>query len=107
MSKNLLSFQNVAVAATTPSKSTRIPIPDSLRRPILVRSKILMGSGLTNPSPRVTEALSKPIMGVHDVEIGKVEITLYLYLFFSSSSLLLLLLILLLVTMFTVETFIP
>lgn len=51
-----------------------IPIPLSLRRPIAVRPMVLMGSGPTNPSKRVTEALCKPIMGLFTPEFHQVQI---------------------------------
>lgn len=47
--------------------------PDSMRRQILVRPKILMGSGPTNLSQRVTEAMSKPIMGIYHKETFQVH----------------------------------
>lgn len=40
--------------------------PSCLQRGINVKPKVLMGSGPTNPSQRVIEALSKPIMGLYD-----------------------------------------
>lgn len=46
--------------------------PKALRRPILVRSKILMGSGPTNLSQRVIEAMNKPIMGMYHSETYQV-----------------------------------
>lgn len=50
-----------------------IPIPQTLRRPIAVRPMVLMGSGPTNPSQRVTEALCKPIMGLFTQEFEQVR----------------------------------
>lgn len=49
-----------------------IPIPNTLRRPIAVRPMVLMGSGPTNPSQRVTEALCKPVMGLYTQEFEQV-----------------------------------
>lgn len=49
-----------------------IPIPNTLRRSIAVRPMVLMGSGPTNPSQRVIEALCKPIMGLHTPEFIQV-----------------------------------
>lgn len=46
-----------------------VPVPNSLRRPILTRPKVLMGSGPTNYSPRVLESLSKPLVGLYSAEI--------------------------------------
>lgn len=51
-----------------------IPVPTNLRRPIAVRPMVLMGSGPTNPSKRVTEALTKPIMGLYTDEYLKVNL---------------------------------
>ena len=50
-----------------------IAVPECMRRPILVRPKVLMGTGPTNLSQRVIEALGKPLMGLyHDetVQVG-------------------------------------
>lgn len=58
-----------SVAAAT----TRVSPPNSLRRPILIRPRVLMGSGPTNPSQRVTEALSKPQMGIHSADVYQVN----------------------------------
>lgn len=52
--------------------SPRVQVPDCLRRPILVRPKMLMGSGPTNFSQRVIEALSKPLMGIYSDEMYQV-----------------------------------
>lgn len=49
-----------------------IPTPNTLRRPIAVRPMVLMGSGPTNPTQRVTEALCKPIMGLYSPELEQV-----------------------------------
>lgn len=54
-----------------------IPIPHTLRRQIAVRPMVLMGSGPTNPSQRVTEALCKPVMGLYSQEFEQV---CYIYL---------------------------
>lgn len=49
-----------------------IPIPNTLRRPIAVRHMVLMGTGPTNPTQRVTEALCKPTMGLYTQEFAQV-----------------------------------
>lgn len=46
--------------------------PSSLRHPISVRPMVLMGTGPTNPTQRVTEALSKPFMGLYQPEFHQV-----------------------------------
>lgn len=45
---------------------------NTLRRPILVKPQVLMGAGPTNLSQRVTEALSKPVMGLYTKELHQV-----------------------------------
>lgn len=55
-----------------------IPVPSALRRPIAVRPMVLMGSGPTNPSQRVTEALSRPIMGLYTPELEQVFFYVFL-----------------------------
>lgn len=50
------------------NKEKHIPVPNSLRRPILTRPKVLMGTGPTNYSARVINALSQPIMGLYAAE---------------------------------------
>lgn len=54
-----------------------IQAPNSLRRSIATRPMVLMGSGPTNPSQRVTEALIKPVMGLFTNEFGQVFQTTY------------------------------
>lgn len=54
-------------------QSPKFPAPESLRRPIFIRPKILMGPGPTNPVPRVTEVLSKPMMGIYSAETYQVK----------------------------------
>lgn len=49
-----------------------IPVPANLRRPIAVRPMVLMGTGPTNPSKRVVEALCKPTMGIYTPEFHQV-----------------------------------
>lgn len=49
-----------------------IAAPASLRRPIAVRPMVLMGTGPTNLSKRVMEALCKPVMGLHANEFIQV-----------------------------------
>lgn len=55
------------VKVTTNTKSG-VPVPSSLRRPILTRPTVLMGSGPTNYSQRVLESLSKPLVGLYSNE---------------------------------------
>lgn len=52
----------------------RYPAPAELRRSILVKPQVLMGSGPTNPTKRVTEALSKPVMGLYSPELHQVSV---------------------------------
>lgn len=47
--------------------------PASLRRRIAVKPMVLMGTGPTNPSKRVTEALIKPVMGIYTDEYNQVN----------------------------------
>lgn len=49
-----------------------IPVPNSLRRPLAVRPMVLMGTGPTNSTQRVTEALCKPVMGLYQPDFAKV-----------------------------------
>lgn len=56
-----------------------IPVPNSLRRPIAVRPMVLMGTGPTNPTKRVMEALCKPIMGIYNDEFHQVFISVLLF----------------------------
>lgn len=49
-----------------------IPIPNSLRRPLAVRPMVLMGTGPTNSTKRVMEALCKPAMGLYSSEYNQV-----------------------------------
>lgn len=58
----------------------RFPVPKTLRRPILVKPHVLMGSGPTNPSQRIIEALSKPVMGMHTEELQKVRSPFFTFL---------------------------
>lgn len=51
----------------------RFPVPKTLRHRILVKPQVLMGSGPTNLSQRVIEALSKPVMGMHTEELHQVR----------------------------------
>lgn len=53
--------------------STRVLPPNSLRRPIVTRPRVMMGAGPTNPTQRVTEALSKPQMGIHTDDVHQVN----------------------------------
>lgn len=59
----------------------RFPVPKTLRRSILVKPQVLMGSGPTNPSQRVIEALSKPVMGTHTDELHQVRLTFFVTFF--------------------------
>lgn len=52
--------------------STDVPVPSSLLRPIATRPKFLMGTGPTNLSKRVSEAICKPIMGLYMDETHQV-----------------------------------
>ncbi len=52
--------------------STDVPVPNCLLRPIATNPKILMGTGPTNFSQRVSEALCKPLMGLYMDETHKV-----------------------------------
>lgn len=60
----------------------RFPVPKTLRRSILVKPQVLMGSGPTNPSQRIIEALSKPIMGLHTDELHQVRSPFFPFFFF-------------------------
>lgn len=51
-----------------------IAVPNCLRRPLAVRPMVLMGSGPTNPTKRVTEALCKPIMGIYTQEFHQASL---------------------------------
>lgn len=51
---------------------SKFVVPESLRRPILTRPMVLMGTGPTNPTPRVLEALNRPVMGIYTEEVAKV-----------------------------------
>lgn len=54
------------------TKSTGIAVPDSLRRPIFTKPKVLMGSGPTNYTQRVIEAMTKPITGLYSNEYFRI-----------------------------------
>lgn len=49
-----------------------VPVPSSLLRPMATRPKFLMGTGPTNFSQRVSEALCKPTMGLYMDETHQV-----------------------------------
>lgn len=49
-----------------------IQAPQRLRGPINCRPMVLMGTGPTNPTKRVMEALTKPIMGLYTNEFHQV-----------------------------------
>lgn len=49
-----------------------ISIPNCLRRPLAVRPMVLMGTGPTNSTKRVMEALCKPAMGLYSSEYNQV-----------------------------------
>lgn len=49
-------------------RSEYVSVPYCLRRPIQTRARVLMGSGPTNYSQRVIDALAKPIMGLYTAE---------------------------------------
>lgn len=54
------------------SKPSGVPVPDSLRRPIYTKPKILMGSGPTNYTQRVIESMAKPLTGLYSKEYYQV-----------------------------------
>lgn len=62
-----------AIVSPITTNSTRVPPPNSLRRPIVTRPRVMMGSGPTNPTQRVTEAMSKPQMGIHSADVHQVN----------------------------------
>lgn len=53
--------------------STEVPVPNCLLRPIATRPKFLMGTGPTNLSQRVSEAICKPLMGLYMDETYQVH----------------------------------
>lgn len=55
------------------TNTTQVLPPNCLRRPILIRPRVMMGSGPTNPTQRVTEALSKPQMGIFSDDVHQVN----------------------------------
>lgn len=63
----------VAIESPVVTLSTRVSPPNILRRPIVTRPRVLMGSGPTNPTQRVTEAMSKPQMGIYSADVHKVN----------------------------------
>lgn len=56
--------------------------PNSLRRRIAVKPMVLMGTGPTNPSKRVSEALIKPVMGLYTDEYTQVNYIQSILLYF-------------------------
>lgn len=60
------------------AKSSHVPVPNCLLRPIATRQKFLMGTGPTNMSQRVSEALCKPLMGLYMDETHQVHLILAL-----------------------------
>lgn len=62
-----------AIESPVVTHSTRVPPPNTLRRSIATRPRVLMGAGPTNPSQRVTEAMSKPQMGIYSADVHKVN----------------------------------
>lgn len=54
------------------TNNNNIPVPTSLLRPIATRPKFLMGTGPTNLSQRVSEAICKPLMGLYMDETHQV-----------------------------------
>lgn len=51
---------------------SNLSFPNGLRRPMLTRPKVLMGTGPTNFAQRVSEALRKPLMGLYAEEIFQI-----------------------------------
>lgn len=51
-----------------------VPKPESLKRPMHIREKQLMGPGPSNPSETVYNALSRPMMGHMHTETFKVSV---------------------------------
>jgi len=72
----------------TPEVVLKYSIPETLRRPVLIRSRVLMSAGPATPAARVTEVLSKPIMGLHNAETYQImdEIKEGLKYFFQTTS---------------------
>lgn len=50
-----------------------IPVPESLKKPLEVPKKLLMGPGPSNCPPRVLHALAEPILGHMHPEVFKVS----------------------------------
>lgn len=67
---NDLSIEETTADIVAPSKN--VPVPSRLLRPIATRPKILMGTGPTNFSQRVSEAMCKPLMGLYMDETHQV-----------------------------------
>lgn len=67
-------IDTVIVPEPTTEIVERFPVPINLRRSILVKPQTLMGTGPTNPTQRVTEALSKPVMGLYAPELHQVSL---------------------------------
>lgn len=70
-----LTIENSSPTEVVQPTVTRanIPVPSCLLRPIATRSKFLLGTGPTNFSQRVSEALCKPIMGLYMDETHQVH----------------------------------
>lgn len=82
MATKLISAAETLVKGSTEDPDTivvaetyNVPVPSSLLRPISTKPRFLMGTGPTNYSPRVSEALCKPLMGLYMDETHQVYIT--------------------------------
>ncbi|XP_037028970.1 serine--pyruvate aminotransferase, mitochondrial-like [Bradysia coprophila] len=72
MEANMFSVAKKFAEASTKSpdttavpQTTSVPVPSCLLRPIATKPTFLMGTGPTNFSQRVSEALCKPLMGLY------------------------------------------
>lgn len=75
VTKNLKTVQITPPPAKV--NDDRIPKPSSLLRPINTKHMVLMGSGPTNPTQRVLEALAKPTVGLYSEELYQVCINYF------------------------------
>lgn len=57
---------------TIVQQTANVPVPSCLLRPISTKPAILLGTGPTNFSQRVSEALCKPLMGLYMDETHQV-----------------------------------
>lgn len=66
--------KKVDISAEAPvSLKTGIPVPACLLKPLATNPTILMGTGPTNFSQRVSESLCKPLMGLYSNETDRVR----------------------------------